>query len=240
MALLAIALLAAPAAAQRRPQWDTDILLRNKEMRQVVREYGHCVVDRRHDEAAEVILNNETNREIVRRHSKLVDSSCLKARTGGGLQARFPGDTLRYTLAEALVRADFPTAFPPGIASAGPIVHKEPDAEYLTPPQGRRLRPKQLAELERRKNEALGSVYLSRFGECVVRADPSSAHRLLMTEPLSAGESAAFLALAPKLSDCLEGGLQFRTNKETLRGTIAHNFYRLAKAPRIVAQGTTP
>ena len=234
-ALLSLALLAVPAAVQAEP----DRTLANKEMRIAVRKFADCIIRRRHDEAADVILTDQTNVEIVRRHQRLVNGECLVEPGGGGLEARFPGDTLRYALAEALVRKDYATGFPPGIPLAAPLAQREADLDSYAPPPGKTLKPKQLAAFEKRKNDNLAFAFLTRFGECVVRADPTAAHRLLLTAPLSDEEATAFKALAPKLSGCLEEKAQIKANKATIRGTIAHNFYRLAKAPRLPAPGVT-
>lgn len=232
-ALLLIALLAAPASAQVRGG-EASTTLQDAERRKVVSGFADCVVRRRHDEAVSVVLNNETNTEILERHRRLIDSSCLPMTVGGQLEARFPGDTLRYAIAEALVRADFPISFPQGITATAPLTHQGVNPEWLAPPMGKKFSPMQLADRQRRADESAGFAYLTRFGECVVRADPVLAHRLLLTPPLSETETAAFKALAPQLSGCHEAGGQLKANKATMRGTIAHNFYRLAKAPRVV------
>lgn len=255
-ALILIALAVAPASATaqiyQRPAAPTErteerrlyggessTKLADIERREVVSKFANCIVRRRHDEVAGVILNDETNREILQRHRRLIDGDCLKTTSGGWLEARFPGDTLRYALAEALVRTDFATSFPPGITSTAPLSHHEVDAEWFTPPPGKKLKPKDLAELERRKNDTYAFAYLTQFGECVVRADPLMAHRLLLTRALTDDETIAFKSLAPKLSGCLGAGATFKANKATMRGTIAHNFYRLAKAPRLPFPGVT-
>lgn len=247
--LIALLAAAAPAAAQiyQRPAAPTErseerrlyggesaTKLADIERREVVSKFADCIVRRRHDEVADVVLNNETNTEILQRHRRLIDGGCLKTSGGGWLEARFPGDTLRYALAEALVRADYKNGFPPGITSTAPLFHHEVNPEWFAPPQGKKLSPKQLADRQRRANESVGFAYLTRFGECVVRADPVLAHRLLLTRALSEDETAAFRTLGPKLSGCHEAGGQLKANKATMRGTIAHNFYRLARAPRVV------
>jgi len=44
---------------------------------------------------------------------------------------------------------------------------------------------------------------LVRFGECVARAAPADAHRLITAAPGSSEESAAIGALSPRLSPCM-------------------------------------
>ncbi len=74
---------------------------------------------------------------------------------------------------------------------------------------------------------------ISILGECVVRANPSAAHSLLLTKIGSVLETRYLDAIQPAAGNCIEKGGSISLTKYSLRGTIALNFYRLAKAPRV-------
>ena len=75
-----------------------------------------------------------------------------------------------------------------------------------------------------------GFSYLSRYGECVVRADPAGSRALLAAKPETPEEASRFAALRLALATCLPEGHTLEFGKLALRGTIAVNYYRLAKA----------
>jgi hypothetical protein len=151
---------------------------------------------------------------------------------------KFTGDFMKYALADALVRLEYGSAPISDLVSVAPLEHEQPDLSKFAPPPGKVLKPAKLAELEQAKNSALGYAYLAQFGECVVRANPTAAYRLLMTVPTTPEENAAFGEVTRPAQNCLDSGRTIALNKATLRGTIAYNYYRLAKAPRVAVPQT--
>ena len=77
---------------------------------------------------------------------------------------------------------------------------------------------------------ANGYVALHAFGECVVRADPAAARALVISQPATEAEHAAFAALAPRLGECLNNGNDVRFTKLVLGNVVAEAMYRLAAA----------
>jgi hypothetical protein len=75
-----------------------------------------------------------------------------------------------------------------------------------------------------------GAAYLGRYGECAVRLDPAAARTLLLTEPETDAEAAAFNAMGTALGTCVAAGKSVSFGKAALRGSIAANYYRLAVA----------
>lgn len=71
---------------------------------------------------------------------------------------------------------------------------------------------------------------LSIFAECVAR---DAALKLSLSDPDSGYEASAFATLQPALSLCLDKGKAIALDKAAVRGAIALNLYRLAKAPRV-------
>jgi hypothetical protein len=116
---------------------------------------------------------------------------------------------IRTALAQALVESE-PTIALPDLATVPPLEHGT---------------VKRASD----KNAATG-IAMSRLGECVVRAAPDSSGRLVRSAVASPDESAAFEALKPAVSSCLSAGATVAFSPELLRGAVALNYYRLAKA----------
>jgi hypothetical protein len=204
----------------------TDRTLR--ETRKRVREYADCIVKKRPEDAVMAVLSTSDNATLVRDYPKLIDGYCL---TGFTDKMWFSGDLLRYALADALVRRELASQAVLDPAAIPPLNHRDP-----VPPASVTQASNEKKRFDREQWQfgvALAYSQVSHFGECVVRADPAGTHRLLASKPTSPSEGGAMLALRPSLSACLDKGNKLNLTKEVLRGTIALNYYRLAKAPRI-------
>ena len=207
-------------------------------LRRIAWSYGKCVVQKHHATAAEAVLATAGNKEIMGRLSQIVDSDCLEAAAGVGVDMRFPNDNYKYALADALVNADFAvqgeTSFANRLPLAQPaIINAEQQSALLARAKAGRERDNVREEINKQNVMA----WLSRFGECVVRNDPVSARYLLMTPPDTPEEMSRIRALQPTFSICLsEGTVHF--NRVTIRGTVAVNYYRLAMATVVPAAGS--
>ena len=203
----------------------------DRQVRQVFSNFSECAAARHPKDAVEVVLSTMPTKDIFRLHPNLITADCLDSG-----ELRIPGaDFVRYGLAEALIRREFSRGLPADIRQAAPLAHFEVnDADYRPKP-GKRLKPKALALLEENRNKAIALRTLSIYGECVARADPAAALRLVLTNAGSSKETEAFAAMQPVLSSCLPKGQKVALDRAPLRGTLAMNLYRLAKAPRIAA-----
>jgi hypothetical protein len=237
--LLAFAMAAAgPPSESRIPRADdTDWTeYARPAVRKVQKRFAECVVKKRAKIAARFVLDQseESRKPLV---SKLADGHCLVAAAQSEdfseIRMRFDGDFMKYALADALVHSQFASAPIADVTSIAPLQHPQPDLSKYTPHEGKKLKPAELQNLDERRNTALADAYLAQFGECVVRAAPTNAYRLLMTDPETQEETAAVQGLTPALRSCLDVGRTITLNKATIRGTVAYNYYRLAKAPRI-------
>lgn len=242
--LLAFAMAAAgPPSESRIPQADdTDwTAFAAPAVRKVQKRFAECVVKKRAEMAARFVLDqSEESRKPLA--SKLADGNCLltaaKSEDFDEIRMRFDGDFMKYALADALVRSQLASAPIVDVNSIAPLRYPQTDLTEYTLPEGKRLKPAQLQEFEDRRNRALADAYLAQFGECVVRAASSNAYRLLMTDPETQEEATAIQGLTPALRGCLDAGRTITLNKATIRGTIAYNYFRLAKAPRIPVSQT--
>lgn len=205
--------------------------------RQAFQAYSECVVKRHAWEASEVVLSRSTTLEIEQLHPDVLTSDCLYADDKQNADTmRLPNpDYLRYGLADALVRREYARGLPPDIARAAPFSHPELKESDYRPKPGKTPTPEELADLQ--KSHDRDAVYrsLSIYGECVARADPAGALRLILTNVGSAEEDQAFAAMGDALSACLTPGQTLKFGKTSLRGTVAMNLYRLAKAPKVPA-----
>jgi hypothetical protein len=115
------------------------------------------------------------------------------------------------------------------------------DESDYAPKPSKEATKSELERLHQYREKELARIYLSNFGECVVRAGPLESYVLLMTKTGSAEEQKSFSSLMPALSSCMSEGRTLELNKATIRGTIALNYYRLAHASRadITSAGAT-
>lgn len=70
-------------------------------------------------------------------------------------------------------------------------------------------------------------IALRRYSDCVVRADPKTAHELLVSSAGSPAEGEAFGTLTTSLSYCLAKGDTLKFSKSVLRGALAEVLYRI-------------
>lgn len=215
---------AAGVAALGEPQFTA------KETRRLLDDYGRCIVKRWPKLAGDAIRRNADNSELMKRYRVLIDGSCLPVRGQGALRVKFEGDQYRYALADALVRQELAAVPPPVLDDVPQLQRREPVEPSKLSRSGKPLKPAQYAAAVRGYEQAQAFDYLSRYGECVVRIDPAAAKALLMTAPETSEESARFAAMSTALATCVAEGRTMSFGKLALRGTIAVNYYRLAKA----------
>lgn len=219
--VLALLIVAHPA--------QTNAATTDPEARNALRDYSICVAKHDPKESEAVLLSLIPNEEIVRRHPALVTPSCLT----NGAELKMPGDYLRYGLAEAMVRREYAIGLPADILQAEPLEHYEISESDYQPEAGKKLSSQKAAELMRRRQDALAFQFLSIFGECVARKNPAGALQLILSKMGSSAETEAFAAISGPLSSCLMAGQKLALDRTALRGTIALNLFRLAKAPRL-------
>lgn len=223
--LIAAGLMSQPLIAAQ-PESD----LQATETRRLLHAYGACVVKRQEARAAQAIVANIDNGELLRRYGSLIDGTCLPARMGR-VQVRFQGDQYRYALADALARKQYASTPAPALDIVPRLQHRDPGAEPArVTAKGRRLKEKEYQAALREFAAEQAYSYLSRYGECVVRVNPAAARDLLLTEPGTPQETERFAALRTAFGSCLREDQKLSLGKLALRGTIAINYYRLARA----------
>jgi hypothetical protein len=206
-----------------------------KQVRALVAEYGDCIVKRETARASAAILAGLDSDELLDRYPQLLQNTCLHTRLGDRVEVRFSGDQYRFAIADALVRSELADVPPPVLDDVPPLDHRGPAGPPTTDAKGRPLEGRALEQAMRSYEVDRAAHYMWRYGECVVRVDPAAAKALLLTDPASAEEGTQFAAMATALGTCLGEGRTLQFGKAALRGTIAVNYYRLARAPRTAA-----
>lgn len=197
--------------------------------RAVMAEFARCIVRRKHDAAARVVLDPAADLGAERERGLFI-SDCMPSRT----RMRAKAMQMRYGLAEALVVADLKQVAA-SFADVAPLQH-HPFVDRPMPAEVA-ADPERLAGWNAFAEAATAYAALSPYGECIVRADPAGSVALLRTPLDGDEEKAAIAALAPALSNCVVKGQKLAINRFNLRGTVALNLYRLAKAPRVAPAG---
>ena len=218
-----------------------------KETRALVHGYAKCVVARRFAKASEGLLRNVDNRTLIREYPILIDSDCLSDQKRirndmriGTVRMSFEGDLFRYALADALVSRELASVPAPDLSAVAKLDHRMPGAKpEQVSASGKKMSRRKYDAAMKDYGEAVAFSYLSFYGECVVRTAPSTARALLLTVPDSPEEKERFDALRPAFAECLSEGTSLRFGRTALRGTIAINYYRLAKAATGAPAGGT-
>ena len=209
----------------------------SREVRLIGVRFADCVVKKQPAAASAFVLAQAAKLEkgdLRRLMGKVADGPCLLDATNsfGAVQMRFPSDTMRYTLADALFRAQPPAGpltIPATLPTIGHPTFEEAEYQAAMTKGGSK---RKLAELTLSRSKEIARIFLSSFGECVVRTNPAGSYALLRSNVLTPEEDSAFVALRPAFGLCLDEGQKLTMNKSILRGTVALNHYRLAQAVR--------
>ena len=218
-----------------------------KDTRALVHGYAQCVVGKRQAKASEALLRNIDNATFMRDYPSLIIGDCLVVQKGirsdvriGNVKMSFEGDLYRYALADALVRKELAAVPAPDFSTVAKLDHRLPGpAPQRVSAKGKPLSQSKYDALVKDYEENYAFSYLSVYGECVVRNAPAEARALLLTVPDSPEEKPSFDALQPALAECLPAGSTLRFGRTSLRGTIAINYYRLARAALGAPAGRT-
>ena len=202
------------------------------ELRKAVRDFSICTVKRRHSGAKKAILQNVDNGELLKKFPDLLTPDCISGSEG----MRFPGDQIKYGIAGALVELEFKSAFPKDLADRAALSHRKANFDENAFRKSRQYRKEGEEGLIRNARRAEAFLFLSEFGECVVRSDVGAVHQFLTSPVAGTAEKAALARVRPLLGPCVPVGQEIELNLMTIRGTLAMNFYRLAYAPPKTSQ----
>ena len=218
-------ILAVPSVGFADPLREKDFSL--KETRALVSIYANCVVQYEPRLAWKVVRENPNGETIKKRYSNIYQLGCNHKSKVQVAYMRFSGDTFYYALAEALFRRDLSETPLAGLAAVPALTHRKARAFDLS-----RIAESgdDATDVLKSRNDQLAAEFLSPYGECIVRAAPEPARKLLQTPASSAYETAGFTLIQPALAQCLPPGTQLKFSKMAIRGAIAFAYVRLADA----------
>lgn len=203
------------------------------ERRQMMADFASCSVKYEPELAARAVKEQWRNHELIN-HRVLISSDCLPRTTGRAIVMTAQGPMLLYALADALIDRE-PNLDISRLDQVVPLEHRPVDEEWFARQDIRAKTSEQKALVQDQRQSAQSMVALSRFGECVVRQRPAEALALVRTKPATPEEKTAFAAVTPVLANCISEGAKIAMLRDVIRGTVALNLYRLAKAPRTLA-----
>jgi hypothetical protein len=230
--MLTLSLLIAAGAASAEP---APVIAQD---RAVVDAFARCIAAKHHDDAKIYALhqygdNWQALQTANRAFFKLRDMECAPAGARNSLKKITEGE-FKLAIAGALVREDL-AQFDAGLISgAKPLpIATYVDNLWRKPEDCKACNAKEMEQLANTRQQMAKHLAPHIFSECVVRADASKVHDMLMTDPDSPAEIRTFQALMPVLSQCLAEGEAMTVTRPAIRGFLALNYYRVANAPRI-------
>lgn len=209
--------------------------------RLTIAKFSTCVAKKKRADASEYV--REVNPDRKRENqllAKVGDQGCLRAAlSGSAVQAelQFPGDTLRYCLADALIQLELANGPVLSFANVPALPPRAFDASKFEPKPGKTPSKRELENLANHRSRSEVATFMAGFGECVVRSDSVKSYELLMTQVTSKEEAAQMGKLTPVLASCIPQQRTVSLNKTVVRGSIAMNYYRLAKAVPVAVSG---
>jgi hypothetical protein len=212
--LIAIAALALEATQNERVE---GVTAQERLTRSILDRYAKCLVTLDGPTIRSMLLGDPKSRWFDR-WRKSLNALCMLENRDDSFYLNPDNVTLRFALADVIVRD----------LKGGPVV---PDLAAVPP----------LTHPERPAGENGGSqafyAFTSRLGECLVRRDPGGASALLKTGIATEEERVAIGALLTSARTCMTlpaSGLKIDTT--SFRGAVALNYLRLAKAANQTAR----
>ncbi|MES2289424.1 MAG: hypothetical protein V4530_06770 [Pseudomonadota bacterium] len=178
------------------------------EARQSLAQFAKCLSVSKAERVNELVslpVDSAQYRRLAQRLYETADDMCV-----GDGSLRYNAVLFAGALYDALYARDFgyggPGVFPENVASryAG---------RYRTPYSA----------------DARQAIAIEHFGECVARAEPAEARKLLLAGPGTTAEEAQFATLKPRFQACVVNGKTVEMSKAVIRGAVAEGLYRLSK-----------
>jgi len=205
-----------------------------QEGRQAMAKLAECTVKHKRDQVAKELLTGQSSDKMRSAFISMLDKKkCSTDRkSAGAILIMMLSETAHFSMAEALVASDFRAPIQ-NLSDAPEIETSTFDPSAYEPRPNRKYTDEQLRNLQINADRARYISELSKIGDCVVRTDTERSQRLLLSPIDSSQESSSFEALKMVIGKCLPSGQSFRLDKALLRGAVAFNFYRLAKAASV-------
>ncbi|MEA3008447.1 MAG: hypothetical protein QOJ91_139 [Sphingomonadales bacterium] len=216
LAVAAVALSPAALGAQASGSMETGSLITNRpagglgtgrgDARVISRQFAECSIKRGRGIAERYLAAPIGSKDYSKLQRQVLVDDCL-----GAGELTLPGEVIRGALFEQLYLIDYRTRPAADLAAVAAIDYT---AGYSAPVAV----------------DAGNGIALAQFGDCVARANPSDAHKLLVNIPGSAGESDAVHGLMSHLGACIPAGRKISFSRSVLRSAVAEGLYRLVRA----------
>lgn len=172
--------------------------------REATVELAKCIL-KRHRSAAKNLIELSADSSVVVPELTRLARECLASG-----ELRIPPLLLRGALFEELYKQEFEEAGSQDLSKAPPI-------DYL---QGYQQ------PLSEASKQALAMSFV---GDCLVRADTSSARLMVASIPGTAKEHRATGAIAARLPQCIPQGQTIRFSRSFIRAAVSEALYRLSR-----------
>jgi hypothetical protein len=210
--LAALAAAASVPATAAPPPSPYDYQFSRDEADKAMADFAKCVVSdaRSRARAAAYVRAIPTGTAFHDAGARMATPDCVP-RSFGTVRMQFDAQLFRAALFGALYQRDFGRAPPPSFDSVQPLIIA--------------------AEFDGPDSAIPAEIVFARIvGDCVARADPAAAHRLVTTRVASADEKEALGAVVPRLAGCVAAGRQAAFSRSMLRGLLAEALYKLRQA----------
>ena len=176
------------------------------DVRQVVRRFSACSVGRGRTSVEMFLAAPVSSSEYIRLRRRVLVDDCL-----GAGELTISDAIIRGALFEQLYIADFKSQSALDLSNAPRVDYRAPYSTIVTPQAGQ-------------------AIALAELGDCVARRAASKARALLLVEPGSSAESAAFAELSPELGPCVPKGQRVALSRSIVRGGLAEGLYRVSRS----------
>lgn len=208
--------------------------------RRAMADYARCAADEQPDMAARAVVEDWHVGDFTRNAPTMLEGGCLRA-AGLVSRMRFRAENFRAGLAERLIARDPALAPTAGqLAALPPLKYHLPWPVRTTDDKGRPLKAKAIQAQTKAYQQKLGIVAGQQVAECVVKANPAAVRPLFATRVASREEKAALGGLTGLFAGCIPAGKQMSFDINSMRGTLALAYFRLAMAARGVLWAGPP
>ena len=211
-----------------------------EEAQAAMRDYVACSVKASPALASQAVVEDWETRQLIGQGSKLVSPACTRAAGLVG-QMRFQPEIFRAAAAERLIVVNSTIAPTKEVlAPLAPLAYHMPWPVKTVDDKGKPLSAEAIAKQQEGYNHRLAVIAGQQIGECTVKADPQTVRKLFDTADNSDAELAAMKALTGILPGCVPAQKKFSFNRQSLRGSLAMAYYRLAMASKGVVWAGEP
>jgi len=196
-------------------------------VRQVMRSYASCAVDSEHQLARKFVLMNPNEHLPDKEFQRVFPWQCLSPSLNAQLKMR--PFQFRAAMAEVLIRLESRDRQKFNPATLPPLHWDSPKLQTVDTASGLPFTADEAVQAKAGFNGAVQDKLDGEVGECIVRANPSGALKVINTWSERA-ELSATKRLEPEITRCTQEHEGLKLSPYRLHDAIAFSYYRLANA----------